>query len=459
MFTVRKAKLEDIEPLYAILRQNKKVFGFIPKAALMKSIEENEVIVAENKNRIMGFTAYHHRKDGVSVIYEIAVDPEVRVRGVGKRLVNEVESEALTNGHKILRLKCPLELPANGFYYRMGFQRISIEDGKIRPLAVWEKNIKKRNSEPIFKFFMSLTSEVGDIRKISRLWDKSGDSRNPFAHVVFTPLFSSKNTITEIQNLKKKIGSEVIFDSGGYQIQMGKMRYEQLFKSLLDFYHENTWADWYVLPDHVPSTKDTSKEIEYKVRETLDFARLFIQMMPDKIAKKALGVVHGRTEEQIISCVKNYVEMGLEYIGFGSFGTSGPNGSVNLVSKKSLKLLQLVQTLAHEYNMKIHIFGIGSPTNLLRLSNAGITPTSFDSSGWWKAGGFGKVFFPKGKQRHITTVDGFDTTINSLEKQKQESGHECIFCSDLKKLRSNRTYRVMHNLISMMDTVEMIVRE
>jgi len=137
---------------------------------------------------------------------------------------------------------------------------------------------------------------------------------------------------------------------------MGKASYEELFDRLLHFYRENNWADWYVLPDHVLRSTDSDREVEFKVRESIDFARLFVRMMPDDFVAKAVGVVHGRTEDQVRRCIEAYAEMGIRYIGFGSFGTSGPNGTINLVSQRSLKLLRLVQAIAHEVGLRLHLF-------------------------------------------------------------------------------------------------------
>jgi queuine/archaeosine tRNA-ribosyltransferase len=177
-------------------------------------------------------------------------------------------------------------------------------------------------------------------------------------------------------------------------------------------------------------------------------------MMPDDFVAKAVGVVHGRTEDQVRRCIEAYAEMGIRYIGFGSFGTSGPNGTINLVSQRSLKLLRLVQTLAREHGLYVHIFGIGSPSHLMRLAKANILPTSFDSAGWWKAGGFGNVFFPGGRQLHVTAVRSFETTLLGLEYQRRRSGHKCSFCNDLKLLRRRRMNRILHNLAVMLDTLE-----
>jgi len=456
---IRLAREKDISAIKQLADDNRSALGFVLRSRFLKRLDQREIIVCIQDSAIRGFVSFHHRRDGWTTIHELCVAEGFRGMGLGRALVQAVEKQAQAIGQKGIRLKCPLELPANGFYARLGFTRVAIEEGKHRPLAVWEKQLDRGTRERIVihpQFFMTLTNYPKEVRDVVRLWDETGDERNPFEQVIFTPLFSSPATITLIRQLKYERGSIVMFDSGGYQVQMGRVAYEELFERLLHFYRDNDWADWYVLPDHVPHSTDSDREVEFKVRESIDFARLFLRMMPEGFKEKAIGVVHGRTEEQVRRCVKAYAEMGVRYIGFGSFGTSGPSGAVNLVSKRSLQLLSLVQTLARECGLRLHIFGIGSPSHLIRLASAGIVPTSFDSAGWWKAGGFGKVFFPVGRQLHITRIDGYKATQRSIEREKQRTKHGCPFCENVSRLRRCRVLRVMHNLVVMLETVERI---
>jgi queuine/archaeosine tRNA-ribosyltransferase len=233
-----------------------------------------------------------------------------------------------------------------------------------------------------------------------------------------------------------------------------KASYEELFDRLLRFYRENSWADWYVLPDHVPCSTDSEREVEFKVRDSIDFARLFIRMMPDDFVAKAIGVVHGRTADQVRRCIDAYAEMGIRYIGFGSFGTSGPNGTINLISQRSLRLLRLVQTHAHEHGMRVHIFGIGSPSHLIRLAEANITPASLDSAGWWKAGGFGDVFFSDGSRLSVSRTVSKNGTVKGIEQHRRRTVHSCQFCEQPRDLKRHRMMRVMHNLTVLLETVE-----
>lgn len=166
--------------------------------------------------------------------------------------------------------------------------------------------------------------------------------------------------------------------------------------------------------------------------------------------------VHGRTEERIHRCIKAYANLGVKYIGFGSFGTSGLNDTVNLVSRRSFELLSGLQKLASEHNMCLHIFGVGSPSQLVRIHKAGIMFDSFDSSGWWKAGGFGKIFFPMGSQLHVTRMRDYKSTPQEIEKEKIRTRHECPFCADVSQLCKSCIAGIMHNLVCVLDTLEVI---
>ena len=455
---IRKAQPSDVIQAKAILDDHRRALGFVRRAELEQGVRRGEVLVGELQASIAAVLHYHHCLDGGTTVYQLVVTEEAQRAGLGRALIQVLERECQNRGQQLLRLKCPVDLPANGFYARIGFRRIRVEDGVRRALAVWEKSLERRDSpcDSVMQFFVTLTNNAGKIRRVAELWEQGGDPRNPFAHVIFTPLFSSIPTITEIRRFKEERGSVIMFDSGGYQVQMGKMTYEELFDRLHRFYEANHWADWYVLPDRVPHTTDSDEEVEFKVQETIDFARLFLRRMPDDLKPRALGVTHGRTPDQIRRCIEAYAEMGVRYVGFGSFGTSGPNSAVNLVSQRSLSLLRLTQTLAREYDLRLHVFGIGSPGPLIRLVHAGILSNSFDSAGWWKAGAFGNVFFPKGQQLHITAMATWETTTRGILQAKKLSHHECEFCADIGQLRRSRIARIMHNLSALLDTLELV---
>jgi hypothetical protein len=379
---------------------------------------------------IVGFVHFRCCKDGHATIYEIAVAPDWRGKGVGRKLVEAVCTHARLHSCTRLRLKCPIDLPANGFYQRLGFVRIGIEthDGNRRPLAIWELDLLEfvsltLNSQPAtrWQFYVGLTADASSIRGlVRRFYEGYGGQPpfHPFERIIVSPLFVPPATLRLLKSWREgssPIRSPVancqslIFDSGGYQVQTGKLTYEELCRELRKTYERETWADFYVLPDHVPTSRDSDAEVERKIKETLTMGELFLNWLssvpcpsppvprPSSLVpfiERVIGVVHGRTVKQIREGVRKWHELGVRYIAFGSFGTSGRDGSVNLLSQNSLKLLKALQDEALSLGMKFHIFGIGNPTYLVRLKNEGIEPTSFDSTGWWKAGGFGKVFLP-----------------------------------------------------------------
>ena len=506
---VRLAKKHDLKAIKKLADEHRHELGFVKLAALEKAVQEHRLLVAvisptrvpcplSHAPCIIGFVHFRCCKDGHATIYEIAVAPEWRGKGVGRKLVEAVCTHARLHSCTRLRLKCPIDLPANGFYQRLGFVRIGVETLEPahmhtctharhvnrRPLAVWELDLHSALSTPhpapLWQFYVGLTADASSIRAlVRRFYEGYGGQPpfHPFERIIVSPLFVPSATLrllrlwregqTPIQSLIPSPQS-LIFDSGGYQVQMGKLTYEELCRQLREIYERETWADFYVLPDHVPTSRDSDDEVERKIKEKLTMGELFLNWLnsvprplspvpcplsPVPFVDRAIGVVHGRTVNQIREGVRKWHGLGVRYIAFGSFGTSGKNGSVNMLSERSLSLLRALQDEALSHGMKFHIFGIGNPTYLVRLKNEGIEPTSFDSTGWWKAGGFGKVFLPLSQQFHITRKP---SALSSFLNAKLMDSHNCPFCLDSVLARS-RWHRVLHNLVAFGETVQIVM--
>lgn len=139
----RKATVQDLNNIKALVDQHKLELGFVIRSALEKSIETAEIIVAvDNQTRtLVGFVQYRHRKDDQTTLYNIVVHPNFRRQGIGVRLVNELKAEAKSFHKKIILLKCPAQLPANEFYQNYGFSLSNTENGKKRPLKIWMLSI------------------------------------------------------------------------------------------------------------------------------------------------------------------------------------------------------------------------------------------------------------------------------------------------------------------------------
>jgi queuine/archaeosine tRNA-ribosyltransferase len=207
-----------------------------------------------------------------------------------------------------------------------------------------------------------------------------------------------------------------------------------------------------VLPDHVPRSSDSDREVAVKVEDTLRAGERFLTHLPH-LRERFIGVVHARTVEQVRFAVRHWASLGITYVAFGSFGTSGPKGSINKVSKESETLLLALQDACAEFGLSFHLFGIGSPAHLERLRAAGIVPTSLDSAGWWKAAANSRVFLPghpelsvgeRGKDRAVRLASEWD-------EMRRAAGHECPFCRDFHALQQDRWHRMLHNLVVVME--------
>ncbi len=502
---VRLAKKQDLRAVKGLADEHRHELGFIKLAALEKAVQERRLLVAvvssshapRPSSQIIGFVHFRCCKDGHATIYEIAVAPEWRGKGVGRKLVEAVCNHARMHSCTRLRLKCPIDLPANGFYQRLGFVRIGVETPNPahmhtctharhvnrRPLAIWELDLHSALSTPhpapSWQFYVGLTADASSIRALVRRFYEGYSGQppfQPFERIIVSPLFVPPATLRLLRLWRTGESFPVshapcpvslIFDSGGYQVQTGKLTYEELCRELREIYERETWADFYVLPDHVPTSRDSDAEVESKIKETLTMGELFLKWLssvprpssPVPFVEQVIGVVHGRTVKQIREGVRKWHDLGVRYIAFGSFGTSGRDGSVNMLSQNSLKLLRALQDEAFSLGMKFHIFGIGNPTYLVRLKNAGIEPTSFDSTGWWKAGGFGYVFAVDGEgttSLRICLTRRITTSLEKAQKFLRKSGHVCPFCAEEKSLRRFRWHRILHNLATFVEVATRI---
>lgn len=315
-----------------------------------------------------------------------------------------------------------------------------------------------RKAEHVLEFVASMTVCPSDIHKIQHHLELAQPRVNPLSSILITPLFIYNGSM-ELARKMEENGSKVLFDSGGYYVQIGRLKYEELYMPLLEAYKANRWASVYTLPDHVPTTQDTPEEVEQKVSDTITFSSLFFQEMPDELKLRAMPVVQGHTLQQIERCLEAYLALGVKNIGFGSFGTAGQNSEINVATTNAIDLAKHTIQVAHDYDVKVHLFGIGRPALLAMVK--GIQADSFDSSSWLKAAGFGQVFLPFMRGYNIT----YNTHVSQLEqsitfeqfqKWVSSTGHKCALCSSFVKLQESKMHRAVHNLIAVSETVEML---
>ena len=447
--------LSDVDSVKHIADQHRVELGFHARQAYVDSLEKGELLIARKDDQVVGFVRYHHRRDNRTTLYEIAIIPDVRSKGIGHQLIKALIADCQRVSSRCLRLSCPVELPANRFYEAVGFIRSTRRSrrGRSRPLYEWELPILPNRK---LTFVASLTSVSTDLKQLIRLWENEGPNQKPFDKCIITPLFIAGKSFDYVRYMHENWGIEVVFDSGGFFVQQGKISYDELFSRLLDFYLKHQWAQTYVLPDFVPTSRQTSDEVTERVHVTASESIRFLERLPTELQSKVLGVLQGHTPEHLKYCFDVYMNSGLQSIGFGSFDTTGVNAEINLLTTRTESRLVFVRDLIRRDFLEGKIAFL---PNLHQFK--GYLATSFDSSGWQRTAGFGNVYLPFMGRRnvsHKSTSLMINKGLGAKEfyAECERTGHSCPFCEDFPRLQENRLVRMWHNAIVFCDMMKKI---
>jgi hypothetical protein len=309
-------------------------------------------------------------------------------------------------------------------------------------------------------YFAAFTDGPATLRRVAGLIDAAGPrSADPLAQLLLTPIQLGERTLAAVRDLREERGLRVCFDSGGYYVQIGRIAYDALYRRLLDVYRVQQWADVYVLPDNVPTSRDTEAQVWAKIRQTVQVCRLFFAELPPRLQERAMPVVHGRTIEQANYCLEAYLDMGARQVGFGSFGTAGKNDGVNIAHASAVEVARWVIGAAGLYGAPVHLFGLGVPALVAMI--AGLGARTFDSSAWLKSAGFGQVTLPFSRAYNIT----YRSARSSLQRGilweefvalKERIGHDCPYCAEYETLAASKWHRAVHNLFCLTESVAMI---
>lgn len=311
-------------------------------------------------------------------------------------------------------------------------------------------------------YFAAITDGPSTLHRIVQLVDDAGPHESsPIGQVLATPVVLGPASIAAFWRLREERGAKVCFDSGGYYVQVGKIGYEELYLRLLGVYREHPWADYYVLPDNVPTSRDKPDEVWAKVRQTVRWSRMFFEELPSTLQERAMPVVHGHSLEQVDYALSAFVEMGARRIGFGSFGTFGKNDGVNIAHGSSVEIARWVIGAAARHGISVHLFGLGVPALVAMI--AGLGAESFDSSGWLKSAGFGQVTLPFSRAYNITHRNARSKLQEGISwdefvANRDRVGHRCPYCEQRESLAQCKWRRAAHNLICLSESVATINR-
>lgn len=133
------ADLPDIKRLADMYRHE---LGFVPLPALDTAIKRGWSLVAEFEGETAGAADWWFRKDRMVVLYNVMVHPLFLGRGVGRGIVNALLDWGREQNARGITLKCPADLPSNGFYAAAGFSLYGQESGKRRSLNCWRIDLE-----------------------------------------------------------------------------------------------------------------------------------------------------------------------------------------------------------------------------------------------------------------------------------------------------------------------------
>jgi len=136
--TVRPLTNDDITAAKELADENRDALGFLPLAKLIEAARDNRALVASINGVVVAFVLFRHRKkDLQTTLSDICVSKDYSKQGIGKMLVDALLKDCCIKSRDFIQLKCPIDLPANCFYEKLGFSLYAIEDGKKRQLKVW----------------------------------------------------------------------------------------------------------------------------------------------------------------------------------------------------------------------------------------------------------------------------------------------------------------------------------
>ena len=279
------------------------------------------------------------------------------------------------------------------------------------------------------------------------------DIERLYENVMVTPVAAEEKFLEYLGELKeKRIVKNVIFDSGGFQVKTGRkikgkrLTFTDLFELNNALYEKYDFADWVILPDAPPIAADPEPVYVEKCKQTIKVSSEFFNQLPDRFKEKSIPCFH----------MKNIKYFDLFYEGhYPIFNQTKYVACATHVCKhdksQNLDSFLVIDYLNKELkkeNIKLHLLGVGSPSTTYILNY--IDLYSADSSiADMEAIRFG-IIFPFKNNISVGDRKKNSITQEDLERLKETTGHRCVFCEDLEKLRSSgpdgtKSYRLLHN--------------
>jgi len=123
--------MRDIHPLLKLINGYASEGIMLPRTEFEMSENIRDFSVAYAGQQLVGCGALHYYTPTSGEVRSLAVEPSIKARGIGRRVVEALEKEALENDlHAIFAFTYVPD-----FFRRLGFQEV--ERGEL-PLKVWK---------------------------------------------------------------------------------------------------------------------------------------------------------------------------------------------------------------------------------------------------------------------------------------------------------------------------------
>lgn len=128
---IRKALMPDISALLRLINGYANLGIMLPRSEFELAEGIRDFTVAVAGERLAGCGALHFYGPSTAEVRSLAVHPDWKNRGVGRRLVEALEEEAATNGLRAVFAFTYVP----GFFSRLGFVEV---DREALPSKVWK---------------------------------------------------------------------------------------------------------------------------------------------------------------------------------------------------------------------------------------------------------------------------------------------------------------------------------
>jgi amino-acid N-acetyltransferase len=132
---IRKAKVDDVKEIQRLIKQYSTRGDILPRSLSELYDHLRDFFVFIKNRRVVGISALHICWDDLAELRSLAVQEEIRNKGVGAKLVKAcLEESKLLGAKRVFALTYQPE-----FFERMGFKKV---DKNVLPHKIWTDCLK-----------------------------------------------------------------------------------------------------------------------------------------------------------------------------------------------------------------------------------------------------------------------------------------------------------------------------